>query len=88
MKKSEHDHRAVYLRAFEHSGYWTIKIGVDQYDSEGTTDEVLSLRTNSKVAQIDTAIDQAWLVMILATHFLESQGAMGRLRGADWPPLF
>lgn len=81
-------HRSFYLTAFEHNGYWTIKMHLDGYDSEGTTDEQMSLRTNSKVATIDTPLDQAWLILILAVHFLESQGALGRVRGADWPALF
>lgn len=81
------DKRSVYLRAFEHNGYWTIKIAVDGYDDEGTTDEILTLRTNQKIARTDDAVDQAWLVLVLGLHFLESQGAAGRIRGADWPAL-
>jgi hypothetical protein len=78
----------MYLRAFEHNGYWTLKIALDQYDSEGTSDEVMTLRTNTKVASIDEPLDQAWLILVLAIHFLESKGAAGRIRGADWPALY
>jgi len=82
------DKRSFYLNAFEHNGYWTIKMHLDAFDSQGTTDEVMTLRTNSRVAHIDTPMDQTWLILILAVHFLESQGALGRVRGADWPALF
>jgi hypothetical protein len=82
------DTRSFYLTAFEHNGYWTIKMHLDAFDSQGTTDEQMSLRTNVKVATIDTPMDQAWLILILSVHFLESQGALGRIRGQDWPPLF
>lgn len=85
---SKYDKKAMYLRAFQHEGYWTIKIAVEQFDSQGTADEILTLRTNAKVAEIDEPLDQAWLVLLLAVHFLESSGSVGRVRGADWPALF
>lgn len=81
-------HRSFFLNAHEHDGYWVIKMHLDGYDSEGMTDEQLSLRTNTKIADIDTPLDQAWLILILAVHYVESQGALGRVSGADWPALF
>lgn len=82
------DSRSMYLRAFEHEGYWTVKIAFDVYDSEGTADEALTMREVTKIPSTDTPVDQAWLILITAVHYLEAQGAMGRVRGADWPALF
>jgi hypothetical protein len=82
------DRRTVHLSAFEHQGYWTIKLHVDAYDSQGTTDEQVNLRTNAKVPITDTGVDQAWLILITMIHYLEAQGALGRVRGSDWPALF
>jgi hypothetical protein len=85
---TEYGHQeSLYLRAFKQNGYWTIKIALDRYDAQGTTDEVLTLRTNTKAAQTDEPLDQAWIILILAVHFLESMGAAGRVAGADWPAL-
>jgi hypothetical protein len=84
---AKHDSRAVYIRAFQHGGYWTLKVGVDLYDSEGTADEVLTLREVSQVPSVDTAIDQAWLIAVQVAHLLEREGATGRVAGADWPAL-
>ena len=81
------DNEAVYLRAFQNGGYWTIKIGGDRYDSEGTADEVLTLREVSQAPRSDDAVDQAWVVLVTALHILEKHGAMGRISGADWPAL-
>lgn len=80
--------RSLYLRAFEHEGYWTIKIAFDEYDSEGTADEALTLRAVTQAPRTDTPIDQTWVILVQALHYLEQQGAMGRISGADWPALF
>lgn len=79
--------RNLYVRAFEQDGYWTIKIAVDQYDSEGTTDEVLTLREVTKAPSTDDPVDQAWVILVTSLHILEKHGAMGRISGADWPAL-
>jgi len=79
--------QSLYLRAFEQKGYWTIKIALDRYDSEGTADEVLTLREVSTAPSVDGELDQAWVLLVTALHILERHGAMGRIAGADWPPL-
>ena len=79
--------RSIYLRAYEQDGYWTVKIAVDQYDSMGTTDEVLTLREVTKAPSTDDAIDQTWVILVTALHILERHGALGRIAGADWPAL-
>jgi hypothetical protein len=77
----------MYLRAFEHEGYWTIKIAFDEYDIQGTADDVLTLRSVSRVPSTDDTLDQAWLILLTAVKYLEQQGALGRVGGADWPTL-
>jgi len=79
--------QSLYLRAFEQDGYWTIKIALDRYDSEGTADEVLTLREVSTAPSVTGAEDQCWVILVTALHILERHGAMGRIAGADWPPL-
>lgn len=81
------DQRSFYIRAFEHEGYWTIKIAVDSYDHQGTPDEVLTLRENVKCPRTDDHVDQTWVLLVQTLHILEANGAMGRIAGADWPAL-
>lgn len=79
--------RSVYLRAFEHGAYWTIKIAVDEQDDSGTTSEPLTLRESTRAPKTDDPVDQAWVLLVTALHVLERHGAMGRISGADWPAL-
>lgn len=76
--------RALYVRCFEHDGYWTTKIAFDEYDSEGTPDEALTLRQVAKHLEMDTPMDQAYVLLVDALKYLEAQGATGRVSGVDW----
>jgi hypothetical protein len=80
--------RTIHLNANEHKGYWQLRVSFDNYDREGTADEILTIRKPAQIPDTDDAYDQCWLVLVTAVHMIEEAGASGRIAGGDWPALF
>lgn len=78
----------VTLQAWEHTGYWHVKISVDYPDDTIDTVDSRILRMNESIPTSPEWKDQAWVVLAYAMKTLEHAGAGGKSGGMEFPALF
>jgi len=86
--KDKRRFRTIHANANEHEGYWQVRITVDTVGREGFEENTVTWRKPVQVPDVETDLDQAWLLLVSMLHVLEAEGSAGRIAAADWPPLF
>ena len=86
--KNKRAQMTIHANANQHEGYWQLRITVDRFKGDRFDEQTFTLREAVKTPLVDTDVDQAWIILISMVHALEKAGAVGRVRGADWPALF
>lgn len=78
--------RQVRLEAAEGAGGWFIRVVLTSHDEEGFLGEPLTFTAHAPVSDVGDQLDQAWLVLLVATKMLENEGAVGRVAGRAHNP--
>jgi hypothetical protein len=86
--KNKRPQVTIHANANQHEGYWQLRITVDRFERDRFDEQTFTLRESVKVPLVDSDVDQAWVLLVTMLHALEKAGAVGRVRGADWPALW